>query len=242
MLHHISDEQHNSLLNVSITSAKFTAFLNTIEEKGLESTTFEEISNSAHENPLKNKIVLTFDDCPSSLFDFVIPELIKRKMKAVFFIPAAYIGGVNTWDIIEHEAIAVPLMNPSQLEELSKHGMEIGSHGYTHANLKKMSCQQASEEVVSSKQVLETLLNKKIISFAYPYGCIPKGYKKILNNAGFQYGAGIYSSRQERYALRRFQIHQSDNGKSMRFKLSKRYMLFRSLLDPLLVFRKKIFS
>lgn len=46
-------------------------------------------------------IIITFDDCPGPCGDFTIPELQKRNMKAVFYIPTAHIGGYYKWNVID---------------------------------------------------------------------------------------------------------------------------------------------
>lgn len=236
MLHHIGEPKGKGLENWNISTSKFDLLLNLIEEKQLIVTTFDEISKNPHQN-LSKSVILTFDDCPVSLFDYVIPELIKRNMKAVFSIPTAQIGGFNQWDVEEQDFAKINLMSAEQLQYLSGQGMEIASHGHQHLRGKQISEIQFLQEIKDSKKQLENLLNKAVSTFTYPYGEVPKKYKILLKKAGYQYGLSIYQASQNNLALRRIGVHQTDTPKSISFKLSKNYQLMRILLDPLLFFR-----
>lgn len=66
------------------------------------------------------KLILSFDNCPKHLFDFAIPELVKRKMKAVFYMPTANTGGYNSWDE-EKGTARMELMNEADLKELARY-------------------------------------------------------------------------------------------------------------------------
>ncbi|RZJ19775.1 MAG: hypothetical protein EON51_16685, partial [Acinetobacter sp.] len=233
MLHHVDDTGTENETGWSITHQKFIDLLDCIEEQGLITTTFEELYLSKAK-PSKNKVIITFDDCYQSLFTFAIPELIRRKMKAVFYIPTAFIGGYNEWDVKEQGFNSFQIMNGGELLYLSNLGMEIGSHGHSHLRHNLITEQKLVFELSHSKQILEKLLKKPVFSFAHPYGIVPKKIDVLLTDAGFHYGVAIYQAMESNSTLRRFGIHQSDTKKSIKFKLSKRYQLFRLLLDPVL--------
>jgi len=237
MLHHVIDLPEKGIEDWSITTEKFNLLLNVIGQKGLTTTTFEEIKKSNAPSHKKH-VILSFDDCPDSLFQYAIPELIKRGMKAVFSIPTAQIGGTNSWDVTEQGFAKVDLMSGEQLQYLSEQGMEIASHGEHHLRASEISEEKFRQEISGSKQCLETLINKKIYTLTYPYGDIPKKYRHLLKQAGYEYGLSIYQPRQHHFALRRIGIHQSDSAKSISFKLSQSYQLMRKFFDPLLSLHK----
>lgn len=241
MLHHVADSPHATLEKWSIGHQKFLELLDCIEEKGLKTSTFREITERGWKQAdLTNKIILTFDDCPISLFDFAIPELLKRKMKAVFYIPTDQIDGLNTWDIDELGTIPVSLMNAEQLIHLQSNGMEIGSHGEKHIRLTEASNELAFAEISNSKQVLTDLLDSKVYSFAYPYGKVPKRHQQMLIKSGYNFGISIYSPFETKFSLRRFAIHDTDDLEKIRFKLSKRYNIMRYFYDPIFLLKKKL--
>ncbi|MET0572638.1 MAG: polysaccharide deacetylase family protein [Pedobacter agri] len=243
MLHHVADHPHPSLEKWCISHDKFLALLNCIESMGLVTTTFTEIINSRFsKRDLQNKVIISFDDCPSALFDFAIPELLRRKMKAVFYMPSQHVGGINIWDIEEHAMESVELMSAEQLKELVNLGMEIGSHGERHIRLNLIAEQEAFQDISNSKKTLESLLKTKIYSFAYPYGKIPEKYSSLLSKAGYQFGVSIYAAFQSNFTLRRFAINETDDLKTIELKLSPKYRMMRFFYDPLLILKNKIFK
>jgi len=237
MLHYIESTSLKGVGDWSISKEKFLELLDAIEEKGLTTTTFAEIEESKITN-IKNSVIITFDDCPENLFEFVVPELIRRKMKASFYIPTAYIGGYNKWDVSEQNFDKITLANEEHLIFLNKNQMEIGSHGHRHLNQLKIDHHTQLYELEHSKNILEKLLNRPIYSFAHPYGEVSKNYRKLLSNSGYKYGLSIYKGNMNRYALRRIGIHETDTKSSILFKLSGFYGSLRYLVDPVLSMKK----
>jgi len=82
------------------------------------------------------------------------------------------------------------LMNESQIKEIRNHPLfTIGAHSSTHVNLSKISIEAAKLEISNSKKILETIGNKPILEFAFPFGsyttelvnfCIEMGFTKVL--------------------------------------------------------------
>lgn len=233
MLHHVNDFPDPGIADWSINTEKFKLLLDIIERKGLKTTTFEEIgerNGAIHQK----SVILSFDDCPATLFEFAVPELLKRNMKAVFSIPTAQIGGYNSWDVAEQGFSKIALITAAQLQYLSSRGMEIASHGQHHLRASQISTENFIKEISASKTIIETLIDKKVHTFTFPYGDVPKNYRQLLRLSGYGYGLSIYQAKESNFALRRIGIHQSDTAKSISFKLSQSYQLMRALFDPLL--------
>ncbi|GGE55808.1 polysaccharide deacetylase [Pedobacter psychrotolerans] len=241
MLHHVAEQPHPSLQTWCISHSKFLEFLTCIENKGLQTTTFQEIiTQKPSPKDLRNRIIITFDDCAAELLDFAIPELVKRNMKAVFYMPSNHIDGENIWDIEEFAMTSVKLMNLQQLQYLLTLGMEVGSHGENHIRLNQVSEEMANQDITLSKKNLENLLKHPIYSFAYPYGKIPDHHQKMLTQAGYYFGLSIYTALETKYTLRRFAINETDDRKIINMKLSRRYRLMRALYDPVLLLKNQL--
>ncbi|QPH39941.1 polysaccharide deacetylase family protein [Pedobacter endophyticus] len=239
MLHHVLDSPHPTLAEWALTRSKFTEMLDCIEEAGLTTTTFEQIvENNLSLSELHNHIVITFDDCPVALFDFAIPELIRRGMKAVFYMPTAHMGAYNIWDVENNGAERVDIMNGEQINQLVALGMEVGSHSHHHVELGSLTEEDAYHEIYQSKKILEETLNRSIYSIAYPYGDIPLGFKTSLKKAGYKFGLAIYSPRQHIFSLRRIGIYQSDDKKAIAFKISRSFHSLRNLASPIVALKK----
>lgn len=238
MLHYIESGNLKGVGDWSISNAKFSVLLDCIEEKRLKTITFAEFEASAQTIDTKNSVIITFDDCPKNLFDFVVPELIRRKMKAVFYVPTAYIDSYNAWDVNEQGFDKINLIDREQIKFLAENNMEVGSHGHFHLKQSKIAVSSQKDELVYSKEILEGIIQKPIYSFAFPYGETPKQYQKLLKSFGYKYGVSIYKANTNRYALRRIVIHKTDTKKSILFKLSTSYSKLRYLLDSYLSLRK----
>lgn len=242
MLHHVDDHPHNTIAPYTLSHKKFDLLLNYIEENNYRTTTFEEIIlDQSLAQGHKKKIVLTFDDCPAPLFDYAIPELVRRKMKAVFYLPTAHVGTYNVWDVEENNAAKVDVMDAEQIRYLVSLGMEVGTHGNRHIKLNKISAEEAFEEMVLSKKKLEAIIEKGVNSIAFPYGEIPVNFKKTVAEAGYAYGLAIYSPEQHRYSLRRVGIDESNSYLSISFKFSKFYNTLRTIAYPIYSLKAKLF-
>lgn len=96
------------------------------------------------------------------------------------------------WKIIEQQALHDywELMNYNQIKEIAKNRLfSIGAHGYTHTNLDRISVEEAQFEILKGKKILESICEKPILAFAFPFGCYNSelityckeiGFKKIL--------------------------------------------------------------
>lgn len=91
------------------------------------------------------------------------------------------------------------LLTLSELQSLSSAGMTIGAHTMTHPMLSKSPDEIVKVEIVTSKAKLESVLQKSVWAFAYPFGSPESVTKKIVSrvqDAGFSaaflnYGGGL---------------------------------------------------
>lgn len=94
------------------------------------------------------------------------------------------------WDIILNntEKDIWKMMNASQIHELAQISLfEVGAHGYWHHNLGNLNEEEAYEELIKSKQILEKITEKPIISIAYPDGSYSKKVKEMSLQVGFKH-------------------------------------------------------
>lgn len=63
---------------------------------------------------------------------------------------------------------------------------EIGAHTLTHPDLRNIASEEKIREIQGSKQWIETLLGKEIVSFCYPSGFFDTESVKLVQEAGFR--------------------------------------------------------
>ena len=122
-------------------------------------------------NPKVQKIALTFDDGYKDIFDVIYTCLKERDIPFTVFI---------TYDLLD----TPNYLTKEQLVQLSNDPLvTIGSHCKHHIPLAKASKETQQEELLSSHQLLESLIQKRIAYLAYPYGQYNNDTLEILNNS-----------------------------------------------------------
>jgi peptidoglycan/xylan/chitin deacetylase (PgdA/CDA1 family) len=120
--------------------------------------------------PLPTKpVLLTFDDAYDDLPTHAFPVLQRYGFAAIVFVVTGQIGGANEWDV----AAGWPrrkLMTREQICQWARHGLEFGSHTRSHPDLRACSESQIEQEIAGSRTDLEGVLNRPVISLAYPSG------------------------------------------------------------------------
>ncbi len=139
----------------------------------------------------KKPIILTFDDGYLDTFEHAIPILLEFDMRAVIFV----MGNRNltraNWD--EDEETGGELMTNDQILTASSLGFEIGAHSMNHKVLTELSEIELRDEIMDSMRSIESILGKRIHSFAYPYGCTDERVSRLIRECGFTFGCGVYS-------------------------------------------------
>ena len=79
------------------------------------------------------------------------------------------------------------ILSWDEIREMNENGISFGAHTLSHANLINLNLEEAKNEIVQSKAMIEDKLKSEIISFAYPYGS--RFYNcdimKLVQNAGY---------------------------------------------------------
>lgn len=119
-------------------------------------------------------VVLTFDDGYSDFYDVVFPLLRKYHIKSVAYIAPGLLGGPN-------------YMSKEQVIEIANNGLvEIAAHTMDHRFLKDDTLSDAYYEIYESKNALETMIHKPVVSFAYPFGAFDSQAIELVKKAGFK--------------------------------------------------------
>ncbi|MDB3870293.1 polysaccharide deacetylase family protein [Candidatus Thioglobus sp.] len=202
----------NSKFNVYITKDKLDWQLGNLKKRGFSFVTFKDLAKGVR---VKNPIILTFDDGYEDNYSNLLPLLKKYQAKAVIYCLGDRSIQSNIWD----EKLGEPranLMSDSQIKECHDSGLvEIASHGLKHQHLPELDDKEAYEEFELSKSNLESLINNKVVSFAYPYGDYKDREETLAYEAGYDFAIGTVNGplklTDNYYAIRRIQIFPNED-------------------------------
>lgn len=165
-------------------------------------------------------VCITFDDGYADNLD-AARLLHDHGMTATFFVVTGAIGGSCTWE--QPPLRGRRMMNENELIELTKLGMQIGSHSVSHAYLTKLPLEQQELEVFSSRSDLAAILGKPPKYFAYPSGDYSEALERIVAAAGYEAAcstrSGFHRGDTELFNIRRLSVYRKDSSARMARKL-----------------------
>jgi peptidoglycan/xylan/chitin deacetylase (PgdA/CDA1 family) len=115
-------------------------------------------------------VAVTFDDAYASVVTDALPVLARLSIPTTVFAIGARIGGDNRWSGQWSSIPTMPLADASQLRELVRAGIAIGSHSWSHPVLPTLPPAALRGEIEESADRLEQMLGTTVRHFAYPYG------------------------------------------------------------------------
>ena len=124
-------------------------------------------------------------------------------------------------------------MTWDEVRQLSREGINFGSHTVTHPELISLRHEDLEYEVRQSKETIEDKLNKPVDTFSYPFR-FPDGNKTFIKNLrnllqklGYHYGVstriGITSKRDDIYFMKRIPVNSGDDIPLFQAKLEGGY-------------------
>lgn len=158
--------------------------------------------------PPSKSVVLTFDDGYRDNVAHARPLLERLGMPATIFLVSAA-GERNTWSTTDGVA-GRPLMSLDEARHALGGVLSFGAHTRTHPKLTDLPRAEAEQEVVGSKQDLESALGVPVAAFAYPYGKLNDGVRQAVAEVGFAGACSVDPGRNrpstDAFALRRIEI------------------------------------
>lgn len=188
MYHHVSlTESEGLTISVSKLEAQFAH----LASRGYQTHHFRDLA-SVSKLPKGKHVVITFDDVYVSQFELAYPLLQKYGLKATFFVPFQYVGGIDQWN-----TASLPIMNLEQLQQLDHATVELGYHSYAHRKYDELTPLEVDQDTTECLElVAENKLSLAAV-LAYPYGRYPKevadktAFFSQLKNKGIAYGLRI---------------------------------------------------
>jgi peptidoglycan/xylan/chitin deacetylase (PgdA/CDA1 family) len=208
MYHAVADDIDSSEAEWSVTSEAFEAQMRLLRDEGW--STFSMSSLCAlwdkGEPPPPRSVVVTFDDGHACLHDVALPIMARYGITSTVYAIPGFLGRMSTYDT-DHGTAPRAIMTAEQLRAMHAAGHEIGSHSFSHPDLRAVSAEGLHVELTRSRADLEDLVGAPVQSFAYPHGWFNRTVHDAVERAGYRSAAsvtcGINTSETPRLLLRR---------------------------------------
>lgn len=118
-----------------------------------------------------NKVVLlTFDDTPQGDFTLEILDILdKYDAKAIFFINGHY--------AVKHQELVMEIYNRGHI---------LGNHTWWHENLRKITPEKTTEEIVKVNDLIEEWTGERPTYFRPPFGVMSDYAKEVVASENMQ--------------------------------------------------------
>jgi peptidoglycan/xylan/chitin deacetylase (PgdA/CDA1 family) len=161
--------------NLSVTPDEFRRQMDLLSERRYNPIDFDDLRgywNGQQALPAR-PVILTFDDGYIDFYTTAYPILRQHGFKAVTYVVPGFLNGPN-------------YMSTAQVQDLDTHGIQVGSHTVSHADLTKVSPAQLNHQLVESRRALEQMVGHPVLDFCYPAGMYNAATAAAVQAAGYQ--------------------------------------------------------
>jgi peptidoglycan/xylan/chitin deacetylase (PgdA/CDA1 family) len=154
---------------ISVTRAQLSQHFDLLEASGTRVVALASLFDAGES---ENAVAITFDDGFSNFASEAVPELQARSLTATVFVVPQYVGLRNEWERYDSRANVpvLPLMGWDEMRALDPEKVDVGAHGMSHRSLRGLPRDEIETELAKCAEAIETRLERKPASFAFPYG------------------------------------------------------------------------
>lgn len=233
MYHKVVKTPLNSPHRIFITRENFFRHLSWFKSWGFTTLRISEIQKywqgelSWSSFP-KRPLVITFDDGYRDNLENALPALSQFGLSANLFLLADKQISHNTWDQ-DSESELSPLLSPDERKQITASALiEIGSHGFSHADLPRSAADILNRELTESRLALEKELGIRApVAFAYPFGRWNQAISQRAHQAGYWAAvctdSGAMAWGENRHQIFRVNVFPEDGWWAMRKKTRSGY-------------------
>ncbi len=147
-----------------------------------------QIGSTPHRFGSAPRVCVTFDDAFANLIENALPVTRGLHIPVTVFAVTGSLGTRPRWLTHADHPDAVEItMTPDQIAEAARDPLcTIGSHTDTHRNLTRLGPEEVRDELVRSREGLESLLRRRVEDFAFPYGAANPGVIGEALAAGYR--------------------------------------------------------
>lgn len=138
------------------------------------------------------------------MLQYILPDKIRRNI---------IVKLLNKYFEISEETLFNEFYcSKDQLNLMIDEGMHIGGHGVKHVWLDKLQDFEQEEEIIGSKQFLQSLNKQDFYSFCFPYGSYNSHTIELLKNSNFKFAFNTKVADFDSFKGDRFEIPRYDTN------------------------------
>jgi peptidoglycan/xylan/chitin deacetylase (PgdA/CDA1 family) len=156
------------------------------------------------------RVRVTFDDAFRSAGS-VIPSLRALGVPVQMFVCSGFarVGAPLTIpELAGDDPEELATMTWDQLRGLADDGVEMGSHGISHAHLPALADEELRRELAESKESIESELGRPCTELAYPYGEHDQRVRGLARQAGYERAYALRARGDDPYAAPRLDLYR----------------------------------
>jgi peptidoglycan/xylan/chitin deacetylase (PgdA/CDA1 family) len=132
-------------------------------------------------------VVISFDDGYAALARHAFPILAHHGFRALVFVITDFVGRDNTWDV-QYGWRRFAHLGWDELGAWQERGIEVHSHGATHARLPWLSDDEIADELQRSRETIRSRLGQAPAALSYPFGSVDARVRRQAALAGYSLG------------------------------------------------------
>lgn len=202
--------------NICVSPEQFEAQMLYLKRRNLRGVSVRELLRAIETGNTRGLVGITFDDAYENFLQTALPVLERFGFSSTVFAPRGTLGGENSWD----SRPRMKLLGADGLREVSKRGMEVGSHSISHIKLPGLEPELLKREISGSRQILSEMLGEKVEGFCYPYGHWDDRALQAVQVAGYNYACSLLGGKPRGvYDMPRIPVFERDKAFMLQLKL-----------------------
>ena len=171
------------LRGLVVSSGSFARQMGLLKLLGFKGLSMHDLETYLKGEKQGKVVGITFDDGYQNNLHNALPILQKNGFTATCYAVSSMMGGTNSWD--RGLVAEKPLMTEADWRTWLASGMDVGSHTRSHADLTKLSTDDAIDQIANSKKDLQDALGCDVRHFCYPYGRFDTTHSQLVQQAGY---------------------------------------------------------
>jgi len=227
MYHRVGDANNPWSQNLTVSPDNFRTQMHRLAGRDFTPCSIDDFVGwlTGHNHLPEKTFLITFDDGYAGVYEHAFPVLKELNWTATVFLVSGLIGQQDAWCRHENPSgESYPLMDAAQILEMNNNGFSFHSHSRNHHDLGQVDATKLESELRGSRQDLESLLNKPVPYFAYPFGRYNENVVSAARQAGYKAAfcvqPGFNRPGTDRFAIRRIDVYGTDTPAQLLRKIT----------------------